>query len=207
MMQLLAGMIEDPMLVHQIIEFESTKASVVNRVLLDAGCDAILPGDDYCSKDGPLMSPRHFDTFIQPHLAMLCDTVHHEGKYVIKHTDGNTWKILDRLLDAGIDGWHGIQANAGMDLSKLVICYGERLCFWGGIDVDYLVSGSPEDVRRVVKDSILHASRHYGLVLTSGNTLMVGVNFDNYKAMLDAHREFGTYPIPKYGEDFSYSSH
>ena len=34
-----------------------------------------------------------------------------------------------------------------------------------------------------------------GLVLTSGNTLQVGTQYENYRAMRSADREFGRYPI------------
>ena len=41
------------------------------------------------------------------------------GGYFIKHSDGNLWTILDELVETGIDGWHGIQVNIGMDMAKL----------------------------------------------------------------------------------------
>ncbi len=189
--QLLMGMIDDPPLVHEVIEIETRNAITINEVLLDAGCDAVLPGDDYCSAKGPMMSPGHWKEFIFPALRALCESAHRKGKYLIKHTDGKTWSIFDMLLEAGIDGWHGIQATAGMDLALLKKRYGDRVCFWGGVDVDWLVDGTPEQVRAATRYAIESAGDDGGLVLTSGNTLMVGVRYENYLAMLEAARSGG----------------
>lgn len=189
-MQLLTAMIDDPVLLHEVIEAETAKAIVVNEALLDAGCDAILPGDDYCGNQGPLMSPAHFREFIMPALTALCKSAKAKGRYCIKHTDGNTWPILDMMLEAGIDGLHGIQPSVGMDLSRLKARYGERLCFWGGIDVEVLIESTPEQVRRATRDAIDAAAQGGGLVLTSGNTIMVGVKYENYMAMLETVRAY-----------------
>lgn len=184
--ELLIGMVDDPDRVQRIIELETQRALIVNAALLAAGCDGVIVGDDYCSSRGPMMRPAHFRRFILPNLTALCADIHARGRYFIKHTDGNTWPIFDLLLEAGIDGWHGIQASAGMDLARLKARYGERVCFWGGVDVDYLVDGTPEEVRDVVRRAIAAAGHDGGLVLTSGNTLMVGVRYENYRAMLEA---------------------
>jgi uroporphyrinogen decarboxylase len=189
--QLLLAMIDDPPLVKRAIEIETRKAITINEALLDAGCDAVLPGDDYCSARGPMMSPAHWRQYILPALTVLCESAHRKGKYLIKHTDGNTWRLFDMLLEAGIDGWHGIQAAAGMDLARLKERYGERVCFWGGVDVDLLVDGTPDQVRSAVRYAVESAGKEGGLVLTSGNTLMVGVRYENYLAMLQAARSDG----------------
>ncbi len=86
------------------------------------------------------------------------------------------------------DRWlHGIQPKAGRDLGLLGKRYGDRICFWGGVDVDLLVEGTPDQVRAAVRYAIESAGNG-GLVLTSGNTLMLGTRYENYLAMLDAAR-------------------
>jgi uroporphyrinogen decarboxylase len=111
---------------------------------------------------------------------------HGHGGYLIKHTDGNTWKILPMMIEAGIDGWQGIQPSIGMDLGLLHERFGDRLCFFGGVDCATLVAGTPEDVTREARYAIERAGLDGGLVLVSSNTLMVGVRFENYLAMLSA---------------------
>jgi uroporphyrinogen decarboxylase len=187
--EFLIRMISDPDFVTQAIAAYTERTLIEQNALLDLGCDAVLPGSDYCGTNGPMMSPDHFRQFIFPALKRLCDETHARGKYLIKHTDGVTWKILPMMIEAGSDGWHGIQPSIGMELAKLNEMYGDDLCFFGGVDCDTLVAGTPEEVRQEVWYAVRHAGRTGGLVLTSSNTLMVGVKYENYLAMLQAARE------------------
>jgi hypothetical protein len=187
--EFLMRFITQPDFVRQAIQAYTERSLLEQSALLDVGVDAILPGSDYCSTTGPMMSPAHFREFILPALTRLVDAAHARGAYLIKHTDGNTWKILPMLIEAGIDAWHGIQPSIGMDLATLKDMYGDRLCFFGGADCDTLVAGSPADVRREVRHAIDHAGHNGGLVITSSNTLMVGVRYVNYLALLEEVRK------------------
>jgi uroporphyrinogen decarboxylase len=110
------------------------------------------------------------------------------------HSDGYLWPILDDLVTAGIDGWQGIQPRIGMDMKLLKERFGDRLCLFGGVDIDTLVRGTPDDVAAQVDYAIAHAARDGGLVLGSGNTIMPGVRPENFQAMLDTTRRLGAYP-------------
>lgn len=188
---LLLGMIDQPEVIKRIIEVETRYCIKVSEVLLDAGCDAVLPTSDLAGNNGPFMSPKMFREFIFPWLKAECDAVHARGKYFIKHTDGRIWPILNMMIEAGIDGWHGIQPRIGMTLPELQERYGGRLCFWGGVDVDTLVAGTPEEVTQEVRIACESAPREGGLVLTCGNSVMVGVKYENYLAQLRAARLYG----------------
>ena len=106
------------------------------------------------------------------------------GKYFIKHTDGNLWSLLDMMIEAGINAWQGIQPAIGMRLPELQARYGGRLCFWGGVDVDTLVAGTEDQVKEEVRVAFGSTPGDGGLLLTCGNSVMVGVKYDNYLAML-----------------------
>jgi uroporphyrinogen decarboxylase len=188
MEEFLMRLILQPDFVRRAIEAHTEATIIEQNALLDVGCDAVLPGADYCGTNGPLMSPRHFRELMFPALKRLCDETHARGGYLIKHTDGNTWRILPMLIEAGIDGWQGIQPSIGMDPAKLKEMYGDDICFFGGVDCDTLVAGTPDAVRREVRYAVQHAGQDGGLVLVSSNTLMVGVKYENYMAMLEEAR-------------------
>ena len=188
MEEFLIRMIKQPDFIKRAIEAHTEATLIEQNALLDVGCDAVLPGADYCGTRGPVMSPKHFRQFSFEALKRLCDETHARGAYVIKHTDGYAWSIMPMLVEAGIDAWHGIQPSIGMDLAKLKEMYGDVLCFFGGVDCATLVAGTPDDVRREVRYAIENAGKNGGLVLTSSNTLLVGVKYENYMAMLDAAR-------------------
>jgi hypothetical protein len=189
---LLRNMIDQPDLVQRIIEVETKHCIAVSDALLDAGCDAVLPTSDVAGNNGPFMSPRMFRRFIFPWLKAECDAAHAKGKYFIKHTDGNMWALLDMLIEAGADGWQGIQPRLGMTLPALQERYGGRLCFWGGVDVDTLVAGTEAEVAEEVRVAFESAPRSGGLVLTCGNSVMVGVKYPNYLAMMRAAQQLNS---------------
>jgi hypothetical protein len=188
---LLMAMVEQPELVKRIIEVETRYCIRVCEVLLEAGCDAVLPTSDVAGNNGPFMSPGMFREFLYPWLKAECDAVHARGKYLIKHTDGKVWPILDMMIEAGIDGWQGIQPSIGMALPELQDRYSGRLCFWGGVDMSTLVAGTEDEVTAEVRLACESAPREGGLVLTCGNSVMVGVRYENYLAQLRAARFFG----------------
>ncbi len=188
----LRNMVDHPDVVARIVEVETKHCIAVADALLDAGCDAVLPTSDLAGNSGPFMSPRMFRRFMFPWLKAECDAAHAKGKYLIKHTDGNMWALLDMLVEAGIDGWQGIQPRLGMTLPALQERYGGRLCFWGGVDVDTLVAGTEAEVEEEVRVAFESAPRSGGLVLTCGNSVMVGVQHANYMAMMRAAQQLNS---------------
>jgi hypothetical protein len=165
------------------------------EAMCDLGVDGILVGTDYCDNRGPIMGPGPFRRFVLPALEQMCRAAHQKGKYFVKHTDGNTWSILDDFVDAEVDGWQGIQPSIGMDLKLLKEKYRGRLCLFGGVNNETLIDGTSQEVAEEVKHAIRHAGPGGGLVITSGNTLQLGVKYENYMAMRSATREWGRYPI------------
>jgi hypothetical protein len=187
---LLTGMIDQPELIRRILEIESTYQMALGAIMLDVGCDGVVTHNDLCSADGPFMSPAMFRSISWPWLKAWVDMAHAKGKYFLKHTDGKTWKILDAMIEAGIDGWHGIQPAIGMTLPALQERYGGRLCFWGGVDLDTLVTGTEAEVEEQVRIAIGSAPRAGGLILGAGNSVMVGVQVRNYLALTRAAQAF-----------------
>ena len=195
MEEFLMRMVTDPEFVERAVEVYVNRSLAYVHAMLDAGCDAIMTTDDYSDNRGPIMGDERFRRFILPGLKRQCAAIHGRGGFFIKHTDGNIWSVLDRMVEAGIDGWHGIQPSIGMDMRLLKERYGDKLCFFGGVNCETLVDGTPEDARAEVRYAIRHAAPGGGLVVTSGNVLQPGVKLENYLAARQATREYGAYPI------------
>jgi uroporphyrinogen decarboxylase len=198
----LLRMVTDPEFVRRAIDVYVNRSIAYIEAMLDAGCDAIMTTDDYSSNRGPVMGPDRFREFILPGIVRQSEAIHARGGYFIKHTDGNVWGILDALVEAKIDGWHGVQPSIGMDLRALKERYGDVLCFFGGVNCETLVGGTPEDARAEVRYAIQHAAPEGGLVVTSGNVLQPGTQLENYLAARQATRDYGRYPI-HIGQDAS----
>jgi uroporphyrinogen decarboxylase len=191
--EFLIRMIEDPEFVRRAVEVYVNRSIAYLQALLDAGVDAVMTTDDYSDNRGPVMGPERFREFVLPGLIRQCEAVHERGGYLIKHTDGNTWDILDDFADIGIDAWHGIQNSIGMDLRLLKERYGDRLCFFGGVNCETLIEGPPARAREEVRYAIQHASRGGGLVVTCSNVLQPGTRLETYLAARQAVRDHGRY--------------
>jgi len=195
MQELLMRMITDPEFVHRAVEVYVGRSIAYMEAMLDAGCDGIMTTDDYSGNRGPLMGPELFREFILPGIIRQSEAIHARGGYFVKHTDGNVWSILDGLIEAQIDGWHGIQTNIGMDIRLLKERYGDKLCFFGGINCETLIEGTPEEARAEVQYAIQHTAPGGGLVIATGNVLQPGVKLETYLAARQSLRDYGGYPI------------
>lgn len=193
--ELLARMLTDPEFVEKAVDVYVGRSIAYIQAMLEAGCDAVMTTDDYSSNRGPMMGRERFRRFILPGIVRQVEAAHARGGRFIKHTDGNVWDLLDDLVEAQIDGWHGIQPSIGMDLRKLKERYGPRLCFFGGVNCETLVAGTPQDARGEVRHAIEHAAPGGGLVVTTGNVLQPGTKLENYLAARQTTRELGAYPI------------
>ena len=193
--EFLMRMVTDPEFVDRAVQVYVNRSIAYIQAMLDAGCDAVMTTDDYSGNSGPFMGPARFRRFVLPGIRRQVEAAHVRGGYFIKHTDGNVWSILDGLVEAGIDGWHGIQPRIGMDLRLLKERYGDKLCFFGGLNCETLIAGTPEQAREEVRHAIQYAAPGGGLVIATGNVLQPGTNLDNYLATRQATRDFGAYPI------------
>jgi len=195
MEEYLIRMLTEPEFVHRATEVYVNRSIAWIEAMLDAGVDAVMTTDDYSDNRGPIMGPQRFRKFVLPGLVRQVAAAHAKGGYFIKHTDGNVWPIIDTFLEADVDGWHGIQPSIGMDLRLLKERYGADLCFFGGVNCETVVAGTPAETREEVRYAIRHAAPGGGLVLTTGNVLQPGTQLACYLAARQATRDFGTYPI------------
>ena len=196
--RLLMAYVLEPEVAHRLARIVTDYKRRVCERAAAMGADVLLTGDDYANRKAPLMSPAHFRQFCLPYLKEMVDTAHRCGKPFIKHTDGNLWPILDDLVGAGIDALDPIEPIAGMDIGEVKARYGDRIAAVGNVDCGELLSrGTPHDVVEAVKETIAKASPGGGHILASSNSIHPAVRPGNYRAMLDAARRFGRYPLGK----------
>lgn len=193
--EFLVRMITEPGFVQRAVDAYVGRSLVWIDAMLEAGVDAVMSTDDYCDNRGPVMGRDLFRRFVLPGIRRQVEATHARGGIFIKHTDGNTWDILDDLVEAGVDAWHGIQPAIGMDLALLKQRFGPRLCFFGGVDCDTLIRSDPEAARQEAREAMRKAASGGGLVVTCSNVLQPGVKLENYLAVRDEVLVNGIYPI------------
>ncbi len=194
--QFLVACVERPDFVSELVRKCIDQSIAVVEIAAELGADAVIAGDDIADNRGPLISPRVWAQVFLPHFRRYMDAIHRCGLPFWKHTDGNIMKLLDSLVDAGIDGIDPIDPLGGMDLALIKARYGARVAIKGNIDcADLLVNGTVEAVEAAVKKCIRIAGPGGGYACSSSNSIHSGVRPELYAAMVRAVHDFGRYPL------------
>jgi len=155
--------------------------------------DIILFGDDRGMQTGPQVSPTMYREFFKPrHASMWRRAKELADVKVELHCCGGVRELLPDLIDAGLDAINPVQISCrGMDAAALKADFGGRLTFWGGgCDTHgVLTFGTPEEVRRHVKQQVEILSPGGGFVFQQVHNVLANVPPENVIAMLDAVNE------------------
>jgi uroporphyrinogen decarboxylase len=196
MENLLMAIVTDPELVRALVGMSVDINLEMAREVAARGAKIVYTGDDYAGNRGPLMSPKHFRDLFYPGLRRVMGGYKELGLYVIKHTDGKLWPIIDMVIDSGIDCLDPIDPQAGMDLADVKAKYGHRVALKGNVDcAQTMTFGTPEDVIAETKAALRKGAPGGGFILSSSNSIHSSVKPENYLAMLDTLAKYGGYPI------------
>lgn len=192
-MVLLGGM--ENGLMHYVVDPDAVRAStaravkIANRMddfYIHDTDDGILMEQDQATTQGPMISPEMYRSIVLPAMKERITHVKSYGKQILFHCCGNTWKLLDMFVEAGVQCYQSLQTGC-MDIRRLKEGYGDRLCFWGGVAVEKLVTGTPEDVRTDVRYALQYGAPGGGFILGPSHSIAYGTQYDNFMAMLDEH--------------------
>ncbi len=182
-----------PWVVKKAVEVNLKRAMYIDRILAREGVDALAPGADYGYNKGTFLRPEIIEDLYFPAMKKQCDAAHEQGVWILKHSCGNNWPIMDLFVRAGYDGYQSIQPTAGMEIAKLKDLYGDRITFWGGVSCERLAGGTVEEIRELTRYALKYASPGGGFICASSHSLLVGTKFENYCAMLEEINRLGHY--------------
>jgi len=194
MQDLLMAIVIEPDLVKALIDLSVDVNLKLAQEVASRGVKIIYTGDDYAYNKGPLMSPKHFRELFYPGLKRVVQGFKELGLYVIKHTDGNIWTIIDMIVDAGIDCLDPIDPQGGMDLAEVKAKYGDRVALKGNVDCAHLLSfGTEEEVQKATKLALKQGMPGGGFILSSSNSIHSAVKPENYAVMVQTVKDYGSY--------------
>jgi uroporphyrinogen decarboxylase len=189
----LIKMYTHPEVVHAVTDKVCGFYYEANERFFDAAgdlVDALFFGNDFGTQTNLICTPEQFDTFIMPWFKRFTDQAHQRNLQVILHSCGAIHKVIDRLVDAGVDCLHPLQAKAAdMDAETLARDYKGKIAFCGGIDTqDVLVHASPQEVKDEVRRVRDLLAPNY-IVSPSHEALLPNVPPENAQAMAEAAHE------------------
>jgi len=171
----------------------------IYAVVKDRVTAVFVTGTDFGTQKGPAMSNAMYRKMYKPFHKRVNDWVHeHTGWKTFIHSCGSVEALLQDFIEAGFDILNPVQTSAAnMEPRMLKAKYGDKIVFWGGgVDTQKtLPFGTPEEVKREVRDRIRVFAPGGGFVFNTVHNVQPKIPVDNVLAMYEAVREFGVYPI------------
>ena len=186
-------MYDNPKIVHAVTERVVDFYVDTNSRFLPLVSDRLVAGffgNDLGTQLDLMISEECFDEFILPYIKRIIATIKGAGLKVALHSCGAIDRIIPKLIEAGVDILHPIQALAkGMDAGSLAAKYGKDLIFMGGVDTQQLLPfGTPEQVREEVL-RLREVFGEYFIVSPSHEAILPNVPIENVQAMSATAKE------------------
>ncbi|MCC6728723.1 MAG: hypothetical protein IT208_05220 [Chthonomonadales bacterium] len=194
--ELLIDLVDRPEIAEVLLGRIVDRRVVQARRFAECGADVLVTGDDVATQRGLLMSVALWRRWILPRLERVIAAAREARSDILifYHGDGDMSAIVPDLIGAGVDILNPVQPDC-MDLAALKHRYGDRLAFWGGIGTHTLLTrGTPDDVRREVRERLEAGAAGGGLLLAPTQMIGPEVPWENVEALVEAVRELGRYP-------------
>jgi len=181
---LMMGLVTDPGLVSRILD---TVTSTLVR-WLHAQLDALRQPEGIMLLDDivGLVSKRHYEEFIHPHLRRIFDEF--DGLIRVYHNDTPCPHLLESLAEANFDVFN---FSHQVDIGQVKAKMGHRVALMGNVPpLDVGVRGTPADVARWARECLDKAAPGGGMILSFGGGVSPGTPPENIDALLKAAREW-----------------
>jgi uroporphyrinogen decarboxylase len=149
--------------------------------------------EDLGSQRSLLFSPALIHEFFIPRMRRMIDLAHRHGVYAFFHSDGAIREILPDMIEVGIDVLNPIQWRCtGMEREDLKWDFGDAVVFHGGMDNQQtLPFGTPEEVRREVRENLDLLGGGKGYILAPCHNIQPLTPVENILAMYDEGHNLG----------------
>jgi uroporphyrinogen decarboxylase len=193
----------NPGLAHALLDKLSELINEMYRQYMRAVgpyVQVVVITDDQGTQNSLLISPKMFRQFIKPRLWSQIEAIKDEAPHVkvLMHCDGAIERIVDDLIEIGVDILNPIQTvvTGFEDTFALKERFGDRVCFHGGIDVQQVLpNASVESVQREVARRIYDLGRGGGYIIAPCHNINVDIPVENVVALFEAAPKAGRYPL------------
>jgi uroporphyrinogen decarboxylase len=185
--QTLLDLALNPDLIDRLFDIPFHYHLTAAKKLVELGVDMIWTGDDIGAQHMMLIAPDTWRKHLKPRLAEFFAALKQINPAVklAYHSDGNIAPIIPDLIEIGLDVLNPIQPRS-MDPAEIKQKYGDKLCFWGSIDEQYILPyGTPAEVEAEVITRLKTLGRHGGLILGPTHHVQLDTPLENFWAMVN----------------------
>ncbi len=188
------AMADQPDLLQAVFDrVGETLVEAFGRMAEHQAVGAVFLGDDMGFKTQTMISPEAMRKYVFPWQRRVVKAVHAHGKPLLLHACGNLEAVMDDLIDyVGIDAKHSFE-DIITPVTEAKKKWGGRIAILGGLDLDFLVRSTPEQVRSRTREVLEVCMPGGGYALGSGNSIANYIPVANYLAMLEEGWRLGRY--------------
>jgi uroporphyrinogen decarboxylase len=197
--QFLCATLDDPDWVADIAEVVTTAALHSLGAATDAARAAGAAPDgvwiygDMAFKSMTFCSPATYRELIWPQHRRMAEWAHAQGMKFIFHTDGDVRAVLPMYLEAGFDCLQPLEAKASMDLRDLVPAYGDRIAFFGNIDVMRMLANDADEIEAEIAAKTCAGMASRGYLFHSDHSIPPQVSFATWKRIIELADHYTRY--------------
>ena len=187
---------DDPGLASDI--FERVGSGLLEYYRISAAYENVgllMSNDDWGFKSQTMLSPADMRKYVFPWHKEIVRAAHEQGKPAVLHSCGCFADILGDLYGMGFDGRHSYEDNIlpVEDAYGLLMggSSGRQMAVLGGIDLHFLCTSAPEEIKSRCRAMLARASERGGYALGSGNSVPDFCPIENYLAMISVINEEG----------------
>jgi uroporphyrinogen decarboxylase len=149
----------------------------------------ILCNDDWGFNSQTMFAPDFLRELVFPYYKRIVERAHQMGKFAILHSCGYYGDIINDIVnDMKFDGRHSYEDK----IRPVEEAYEElhdKIAILGGIDLNFLVRSSSEEVYKRAKKMLERAHNRGRYALGTGNSVPDFVPEENYLALMKAGLE------------------
>ncbi|MHB9132939.1 MAG: uroporphyrinogen decarboxylase family protein [Armatimonadota bacterium] len=189
---MLMGMADDPeWVLDMVMTFARFTIMHVETLFAEEGKpDCMFFPEDMGFKGRPFMSPAMYEEIVQPGHKLLFDWSHANGLKVMVHSCGFVEPLVPGLLDAGMDCLQALEVKAGMDVRRLCDLYGDRLAFFGNMDVRALITNDRAQIDAELESKLPYLlERNAAYILMSDHSIPPEVDLETMRYFFAKGRE------------------
>lgn len=186
---------EDTDLIVELLKQNAIAEERMLEVLVQSFANrvgAIFYSDDIAYAEGLMLSPAFYREYLWTHIRKIIKISKQLDVPFIYHTDGKLWELFDDFAEMGINGIQPLEPKS-MDLVELKEKRGHQFCLMGGIDIDRICRGTPEEVEQLTREKIELLGYNGGYTVGTSNTVPDYINADNYRVMIETAFKYGKY--------------
>ncbi|MDR2569526.1 MAG: hypothetical protein LBD23_04405 [Oscillospiraceae bacterium] len=149
----------------------------------------IMVNDDWGFNTQTFLSPKDMRHYVFPWHKKIVELAHKYNKPAILHSCGYAGEVMEDIIeDIKFNARHSYE-DVIQPVEDSYKQWGTRIGILGGIDIDFLIKSSTEDIHKRSAKMLDLAEEHGSYALGSGNSIPEYIPYEHYRAMTRAALE------------------